>query len=46
MGNLKTALIDLNAVSNLEHVSLEEQGTLLENSMQEFKDIAAISPVF
>jgi hypothetical protein len=42
MGNLKTALIDLNAVSNLEHISLEEQGTLLENSMQEFKDIAAI----
>lgn len=42
MGNLKTALIDLNAVSNLEHISLEEQGTLLENSMQTFKDIAAI----
>ena len=42
MGNLKTALIDLNAVSNLEHISLEEQGTLLENSMQEFKDLAAI----
>lgn len=42
MGNLKTALIELNAVSNLEHISLEEQGTLLENSMQEFEDIAAI----
>lgn len=42
MGNLKTALIDLNAVSNLQYVSLEAQGTLLENSMQEFEDIAAI----
>ncbi len=43
MGNLKTVLISLNAVSNLEHISLEEQGTLLENSMQEFKDLATIS---
>ena len=42
MGNLKTALIELNAVSNLQHINLGEQGTLLENSMQEFKDIAAI----